>query len=73
MFLTNREDGTHYTRLGFTEPYQTMHFFIRQTLGMDRVPDAVQELCPGVFGLAQSQVRLECEVGDRLLKEGAAG
>lgn len=56
-----------------------MPSFIQQTLGMDGVPDAMQELCPGVLRLAQKMgncachVRLEFGDSDKLLKKGADG
>lgn len=54
-----------------------MHSFIQETLGMDGVPDAMQELCPGVLSLAQRtgnrtcHIRLEFGDSDKLLKKGA--
>lgn len=54
-----------------------MHFFIQETLDMDCVPDAMQELCPGVFILAQRtgnctcHIHLEFEDSDKLLKDAA--
>lgn len=56
-----------------------MHSFIQETLGMDCVPDAVQDLYPGVLSLAQRtgncacHIRLEFGDSDKLLKKGADG